>query len=74
MLLVATISYWYMSDTTILIFLLKGLFMLSESWSEGAIPLMKYDLFIKGVDCVSCFPGQVGLIGLFPAEDIINGS
>ena len=35
---------------------------------------MPHDLFIHAVKCVSCFPGQVALVGLFPAEDIIKGS
>ena len=37
-----------------------------------AIYEMPYDLFMRCIDFVSCFPGQVSLVGLFPVKDMIK--
>ena len=39
--------------------------------SIGRLIAVPNNIFVRGIDRVPCLPCQVGLIGLFPVEDII---
>ena len=41
-------------------------FIIFNFWPVFSIPIMPQDLFVRGIHRVPCFPGQVGLVRLFP--------